>query len=165
MRNETQQERNLTNHEMEREATNQETDKSGLGWSTKYADRSSRCAFKVYWISRQASVTGILTQSAEGTASKQPRNEYRYSREVEAAARDQAVRKQVPIAPITPGTDTDRVEGCSRVPGGVQATRGPLDCQQELREPSLHATRECCVDRQSEDLEGHCFASILENLE
>lgn len=51
-------------------ATNQETDKSGLGWGTKCADRSSRCAFKVYWISRQASVTGILTQSAEGTASR-----------------------------------------------------------------------------------------------
>lgn len=94
------------------------------------------------------------TYTERGRHSK-PRNEYRYSREVEAAARDQAVRKQVPIAPITPGTDTDRVEeGCSRVPGGVQPTRGPLDCQQELREPSLHATRERCVDRRSEDLEG-----------
>lgn len=68
------------------------------------------------------------------------------AREVEPAARDRAVRKQVPIAPITPGTDTDRVGRVLAAIRRCPRNTRPLDCQQELREPSLHATRERCVD-------------------
>ena len=103
-----------------------------------------RCTLKVYWISSQASVTGIRPR----------RGRQRRSRVMSTGTRARGRAGRSWSRRAKTSADRSNYTGYRyRASGRVLAairrrprnTR-PLDCQQELREPSLHATRERCVD-------------------